>query len=594
VTALILLIALPLVLVLVVPFARRPRALAALPLAAGLLGGVALVLAPAATVQRNWVAPFTLEFALTGHARLLLTFALVFEVMTGLAALATTVRARRPKLLVGSLLLSFAAAAGVVLSANVLVLLVFWELFLVALYGAIASGGKAAEPAALKALLIGGASDFLMVLGLMLYLLLGGSPTADVPLATASSPTALAAFVLVFLGAGAKLGMFPFHTWIPDAAAVMPATGFAAIPASLEKIVGAAFLFTLTSRMFTIDAAARAVMLGFGLVTAFVVLAPALVERNLKRALALAGIAPAGFIVLGMAASEAAGALGALFYALAHATYKSGMFLAAGALEDRTGTAELAGLKGLGRVVPAVGLGFGLAWVAAIGLPPSAGFLAKDLILEGLQERGLVAVLALLAIAAAVSAAVYTKLLAVIAGPVDGEPAAPTQVTEAPVLVLGVLALVGGFILTALAPAVALEEHVDVAAVWHLGPLMLVSLGVCLLGVMLYQAARGRVETAAEAFDGLRESPVVGPGLALAAAKRLDAYEIALRVVEWVTRLVFRHAERLIDVVADGLVGIGRAVAGPLLSAVHSGRYGTYLGWTVAGFLVVLGMLVLS
>jgi formate hydrogenlyase subunit 3/multisubunit Na+/H+ antiporter MnhD subunit len=388
--------------------------------------------------------------------------------------------------------------------------------------------------------------------------------------------------------------MFPFHTWIPEAATVMPATGFAAIPASLEKIVGAAFLFTLTTRMFALDLTARAVMLGFGLATAFVVLAPALVERNLKRALALTGIAPAGFIVLGMAAAEPVGAVGALLYALAHATYKSGMFLAAGALEDRSGTAELAGISGLGRAVPALGVGFALAFAAAIGLPPTGGFLAKELILEGLVERGLIPVVALVALSVTVNVAVYSKLLAVVAGPSPGERAAPPQVTESPVLLLGILALASGAVLTVLAPAIAVEGHVDVAAVWHVGPLTLLSLAACLVGVMLYRAARGRVGSAAEAFDGLRTSPVLGPGLALAEAKRLDAYEIAVRVVEWLTGIVFRYVDRIIDVVGMGAVRAGQVVAGPVLSAVHNGRYGNYLGWTVAGFLVVLGMMFLS
>jgi multicomponent Na+:H+ antiporter subunit A len=598
VTLLALPILLPVALAVLAPFVRRaPRVLASLPLAGGVLGILALLVAsrsPVAVAHQDWVAPFALDVVLDDRARLLLGWTLLFEVMTGVAALATVRGAARPVLLVASLLGAFAATAGVVLSGNILVLLIFWELFLLALYGAIASGGRRAEPAALKALLIGGTGDFLMVLGLIMYLALGGSPTPDTPLDTASSPTALAAFVLVFLGAGAKIGMFPFHTWIPQAAAVMPATGFAALPASLEKLVGVAFLLTLTTRMFTLDVGARAVMLGLGLATAFVVLVPALVERNLKRALALTGIAPAGYIVLGLAASETAGALGALWYALVHATYKSGMFFAAGAMEDRAGTAELAGLRGLGRAVPALGMGFALAFVAAVGLPPSGGYVAKELILEGLVARGLVPVVALLAVAVALNAAVYTKLLAVLAGPVPGAPAAPAGVSEAPALLLGVVALVSGLALTALAPPVGLEERVDAAAVWHVSPLTIVSLGACLVGVMVYRAARALVETPDAAFDGLRTSPVTGPGLALAEAKRLDAYEIAVRVADWLTRMVFRYAERLIDVAADGLVGLGRAVAGPLLSAVHTGRYGTYLGWTVAGFVVVLGMLFLS
>ncbi len=105
------------------------------------------------------------------------------------------------------------------------------------------SGGEKAEPVARKALVIGGASDFLMILGLMLFFSLAPDHTMNARIAIASNPLAFWSFFLIFLGAGAKAGMFPFHTWIPDAAQVMPASGFAAMPASLEKVLGIYFLF---------------------------------------------------------------------------------------------------------------------------------------------------------------------------------------------------------------------------------------------------------------------------------------------------------------------------------------------------------------
>ena len=111
-----------------------------------------------------------------------------------------------------------------------------------------------------KALVIGGASDFLMILGLMLFFSLAPNHAMNARIAIASNPMAFWSFFLIFLGAGAKAGMFPFHTWIPDAAQVMPASGFAAMPASLEKVLGIYFLFVLTNQMFVLDAVARSCM----------------------------------------------------------------------------------------------------------------------------------------------------------------------------------------------------------------------------------------------------------------------------------------------------------------------------------------------
>jgi formate hydrogenlyase subunit 3/multisubunit Na+/H+ antiporter MnhD subunit len=573
-------ILLPLVLAALLPLARKSvKTIAALPLVAGLGSALAyLGLAGSVPVHIGgaWVGPFTLEFSVDVWRALLLVFIVIFEVMAGLYALSAASRFARPKLLIASLLIAFAAAPGVVLTDNVLVLLVFWEVFLVALYGAIHAGGERAERVAQKALIIGGASDFLMILGLMLYLNLGGSATFGTKLEIAGSPWALTSFILIFLGAGAKAGMFPFHTWIPEAAEVMPATGFAALPASLEKVLGISFLFTLTNQMFALTPVARTVMMVFAVATAFVVIFPALVESNLKRVLALTAISPVGFMIAGMATTEAAGMVGALMYMLTHATYKSGMFFAAGTFEEKGGSANLSDLTGIGRSLPVAGWGFVLAFVAAISLPPTGGFMAKELIFEGLLSHGHLIVLGLLAIAAVINIAVFCKVVAVLMA--RGR---TTAVSRAPLLevlppiTLGVLALLSGAVFSGAAAA-------------FLSPM--VSLAIYLVGFMLYLGARAKVERSAATFAGLSDSPVLGRGLQLAAEKKFDAYEIGLKVVEFITRVVFRYVERLIDVVADGVIGIGAFFSRHFLSAIHSGVYSTYLAWAVVGLIVVLSL----
>ncbi|HVN75344.1 MAG TPA: complex I subunit 5 family protein [Thermoanaerobaculaceae bacterium] len=589
----------PLVLAALAPALRRsPKALAALPVVAAALDAACfLALSTGASLSESWVGSFRLEFGADPWQRLLLGFVVLFQAASGVYALRALPRTKRPALLAASLLVAFASAWGVVAANNVLMLLIFWEMFLVALYGAIHAAGDGAERVAQKALIIGGASDFLMILGLIAYLALGGGATFGTPLAVGSSKTALVAFVLIFLGAGAKAGMFPFHTWIPEAAEVMPAAGFATLPASLEKVLGISFLFTLTSRMFVLNGAARGVMLAFAVATAFVVIAPALVERNLKRVLALTAISPVGFMIAGMATSEALGVAGALFYMLTHATYKSGMFFAAGAFEDEAGGATLAQVHGSGRRMPALGLGFALAFVAAISLPPTGGFMAKELIFEGLSGSGHPAVLALLAVAAILNIAVFCKVLAVVLGATPKPAAGSSPASWLPVVALGSLAFLTGLVFTACAPSfgthIRFEDPGWIAGVWHVTPLTMASLAIYLLGFMLYLGARERAESAAATFEGLRSSPVLGAGLAMAAEKRFDAYEIGLNVVEFVSRVVFRYFERLIDVVTDAIIGWGRSFSRHALSAIHNGVYANYLGWAVIGLIAVLTLVFL-
>ena len=124
--------------------------------------------------------------------------------------------------------------------------------------------------------------------------------------------------------------------------------------------------------------------------------------------------------------------------------------------------------------------------------------------------------------------------------------------------------------------------------VWHFSPLTIVSLAIYTLGFMVFAGARSGRENAAETFSPLATSPVLGPALRMAREKRFDAYDIGLKVVDFITRIVFRYVERMIDVLGQFVIGSGRWLMRPVLSGAHNGMYGNYLCWTVAGFIFVL------
>jgi formate hydrogenlyase subunit 3/multisubunit Na+/H+ antiporter MnhD subunit len=595
-TFLILPVLLPLlVAALLLPvFRKNPKACAFLGLLSVVICGVSFLLATGSSpkVVIPWVETFTLSFSLDGWKSFLLGFVFLFQLMTAIYSLGAMHRIARPYLYTLALMIGCAASCLVILTDSLLVLLVGWELFLVGLYLMIHSGGDAAEPVARKALIIGGASDFLMILGLMLFFHIAPGQGMAAGVAIDSNPMAFWAFFLIFLGAGAKAGMFPFHTWIPDAAQDMPASGFAAMPASLEKVLGIYFLFILTHQMFVLNETARMVMYGFGLITVFVAIIPALTERDLRKVLALTAISPVGFMICGMATSEAVAMAGALLYMLTHATYKSAMFFAVGNFEEKAGGATLDKLAGIARSMPISAAGFFMAFVAAISFPPTGGFMAKELIFEGALERGHLAVLALLAIGAILNVAVFAKVIAVLWAPAPGSRQEQVSLLSLPTLLLGIAALAGGAIFQSssalLGGVTGAHEPGFLAAVWHLSPLTVLSLGIYTAGFLVFAYARGGRERAAEAFETLRTSPVLGPALIMAEEKKFDGYEIGIRSVDFLTRIVFRYVEQMIDLVADGIIAGGRWVLRPVLSGAHNGIYSNYLSWTIMGFIIVL------
>lgn len=597
-TLLLLPILIPLLFACVVfLFRRQARTAAILALVAVIVALVSFLLAlgnPSAKVAWPWLGTFSLSFSLTGWKSLLLSFGFAFQLMTSVYLLNFIPRIRKPFLFLFFLLVSFAAFAGVILTDSLFFMLISWEVILVSLYAMIYSGGDEVEPVALKALIIGGAGDFLMILGLLLYFNLAPGAGFDAHLPVSASALTFASFVLLFLGAGAKAGMFPFHTWIPDAAEAMPAPGFAVLPASLEKIVGIYFLFRIVHDLFIINDAARTVMYVFAAATIFVVIFPALVEKNLKKILALTAISPVGFMVAGLATSEVVGMAGALMYMLTHAAYKSTMFLAAGNFERKTGNARLADMQGIARIMPVTAIGFLLAFTAAISLPPTGGFMAKELIFEGVLERGHFLMFALLCVGAILNIAVFCKVIAVLWADV---PSAQRRDERPYGLAWPVLVLGAGAVLTGSFFTLAIDQFDQILSVaspgwilsvWHLSPLTAASFAVYLFGFLLYFMVREKSNSAAETFDQLHSSPVLGRALQMADKKTFDGYEIGLKVVHWLANLVFRYFERLIDQVMDGLIAIGQGIFRPMFSAIHNGVYGNYLGWVILGFIVVL------
>jgi formate hydrogenlyase subunit 3/multisubunit Na+/H+ antiporter MnhD subunit len=581
--------------IFILPILRKnPKAATVLVLASVILSGLAFLMSCPSMPKTNysWVETFTMSFSLNSWKALLLGFVFLFQIMTAIYSLGALHRPKRSYLYLLALLIAFSSACTVILTDSLLVLLVGWELFLVALYMMIHSGGDRAEPVARKALIIGGASDFLMILGLMLFFNLAPNSGMTAGIEISSSPIAFWAFVLIFLGAGAKAGMFPFHTWIPDAAQVMPASGFAAMPASLEKVLGIYFLFVLTNQMFVLNESARAVMFVFGIATVFVAIVPALAEKDLRKVLALTAISPVGFMVCGMAVSEAAGFAGALLYMLTHATYKSAMFFSVGNFEEKAGSSQLERLLGIGRSMPVSSIAFTLAFVAAISLPPTGGFMAKELIFEGVLESGHIVLLALLVLGAILNVAVFAKVIAVIWASGNNQRNEASGACIYSALIMGVAALIGGVIIQfadgLVSEVVGAHESGLLANVWHFSRLTVVSLVIYTLGFLMYKAARSGRKNAAEAFSPLTSSPMLGPALRMAEEKKFDGYEIGLKVIDFITGIVFRYVERMIDIVGNGIIGSGRWLLRPLLSGAHNGIYGNYLSWTIVGFIIVL------
>ena len=270
-------------------------------------------------------------------------------------------------------------------------LLFFWEGLLVTLYGLIVIGGKQSSKTATKAFVIVGISDLCMMGGIALTGYLAKTlviQDINLPLDSLGS----LAFVLLVIGAIAKAGAIPFHTWIPDAANDAPLPFMALFPATLEKLLGIYFLARITLDMFKLNehSILSTVLMVIGVVTIILAVMMALVQKDYKRLLSYHAISQVGYMILGIGTCIPAGIVGGIFHMLNHALYKCCLFLTGGSVEKQAGTTDLEQLGGLGRKMPLTFASFIVAAFSISGVPPFNGFFSKELVYDAALERGTV------------------------------------------------------------------------------------------------------------------------------------------------------------------------------------------------------------
>ncbi|MEE1942090.1 Na+/H+ antiporter subunit A [Streptomyces sp. TRM 70361] len=344
-----------------------------------------------APVERfGWAPSLGLEVVLRLDALSLL----MVGVVTGVGAAVLVYGARYTEEGHGresALLLAFAGVMlGLVTADNLLVLYVFWELTTVVSFLLIAGRGKSREhrAAAEQALVVTTGGGLAMLLG---FVMLGESAgTYRISELVADPPSGghvPAALVLVLLGAFTKSAQLPLHGWLP-AAMVAPTTVSAYLHAAAMVKAGV-YLVARLAPGFAETAPWRPLVLTVGLASLLFGAWQALWEKDLKRVLAYGTISELGLLTALFGYGTRNAALAGAVMLLAHATFKSALFLTTGLVEHHTGTREIDRLSGVGRRRPVLLTLAALAAASMAGLPPLAGYLGHETYLHTFWEAAL-------------------------------------------------------------------------------------------------------------------------------------------------------------------------------------------------------------
>ncbi len=293
--------------------------------------------------------------------------------------------ARMPSLS-GGVLLAFAGSMlGLVTADDLVVLFVCWELTTIFSYLLIGHDPtrRANRGAAFTALVVTTAGGLAMLLGIIA---LGHEAqtfslravVADAPHTTLATVGAL----LLLVGALSKSALVPFHFWLPGAmAAPTPISAYLHAAAMVKAGV---YLVAALAPAFSEVPYWRPTVLVLGASTMVVGGWRALRQTDLKLVLAYGTVSQLGFMILLAGMGTKAGALAAVGMLLAHALFKSTLFLVVGVVDHHAGTRDLRQLSGIGRRAPALACIGGLAAASMAGLPPLLGFVTKEAAFESL------------------------------------------------------------------------------------------------------------------------------------------------------------------------------------------------------------------
>ena len=333
------------------------------------------------------------------------------------------------------LLLFQGAMVGIVLSDNILLLLVFWELtslssfLLIGYWKHLPEGRQGAR----MALAVTGMGGLAMIAGMLILGQIAGSYDLSVILKNRdliqASPLYVPALILILLGCFTKSAQFPFHFWLPHAMAAP--TPVSAYLHSATMVKAGIFLM---ARMWPALAGTPewfVIVTTAGLVTMVLGAVIALYKHDLKALLAFSTVSHLGLITMLLGTGTAFGAMAAVFHILNHATFKAALFMSAGIVDHEAHTRDIRRLGGLRTLMPVTFVIATLAALSMAGIPFLNGFLSKEMMLEEANRTILLGsawlVLVLATIGSLFSAAYCFRLIGhVFLGPVRNDyPAKP-------------------------------------------------------------------------------------------------------------------------------------------------------------------------
>lgn len=351
----------------------------------------------------GWEAPYGITLSVDAFSSLVLlivTGAGAAALLAGKSSIDQQIEQQRQPLFYSAFLLALAGLAGITVAADAFNIFVFMEISSLASYVLIAGGpDRRALPAVFKYLTMGtiGATFYLIGVGLV-YMMTGTLNMADMEArignVTDLNPILVAAGFIT-IGLALKAAVFPLHVWLPNAYTQAPHIVTVFLAACATKVAIYVLIrfdfFVFQDNLDRHDLQFSTFLMPLALFGILVASAVAMFEGHIKRLLAMSSVAQIGYIMLGASFITSAGLTASAVHLFNHALAKGGLFLAIAGLAYHYRDLRLHQLAGAAQTMPWTAAALSICGLSLVGVPGTAGFISKWLLIDAAIDKGALA-----------------------------------------------------------------------------------------------------------------------------------------------------------------------------------------------------------
>lgn len=317
------------------------------------------------------------------------------------------------------------AVLTLVLADDIVLLFAGWELVSIASFLLIARSGSGGQAGAMRTLILTFVGGLTLLVALALLVTQAGTTSLSAITQGSYEHVEIIA-VLIAISAFTKAAQLPFHFWLPEAmAAATPVSAFLHAAAVVKAGI---YLLLRFSGLFQGVAVWHFGLMGIGMTTAIMAALFAIQKTDLKQLTAYSTVSHLGWLVAVIGVGTPFALAAALVHTLAHAMFKSSLFMLIGVVDHQTGTRDIRRLGPLYKQMPFTFASMCIAAASMASIPPLLGFVSKESMLAAFEEYPVMLVLAALA-----ALLTFTYSARIVFGAFIDGPRQLDHVKEAPV-----------------------------------------------------------------------------------------------------------------------------------------------------------------